>query len=248
MQQNSILPSSWDVPQEFRDRLGSTAGRQRAMFVDEHLLLVLHAPPMAEETAREGRFFWRKPDGTWVSNTLGAGPAALTKHVEEYDAQIEALESCSEQALSSADHFAVIDALAPLQRAARNLHTALQEARRLCSSDRRIIDARDHAYTIERAAELLSSHTKSSLDFAIARQAEAQARSSAHMATAAHRLNLLVAFFFPLATLCAVFGMDVRHNFFEIRPLYLFVGIILAGLLFGFVLTLSVTRRSAEED
>jgi Mg2+ and Co2+ transporter CorA len=243
MQQKSILPPSWEVPQEFRDRLGSSVGRQRAMFADDHLLLVLHAPPKPNDEDREGRFFWRKPDGTWVSNTLGAGPTALMKHVEEYDARIESLDSQAEQARSSADHFAVIEALSPLQRAARNLHAVLQEARKLCPEDRGVIDVRDQAYTIERTAELLSSHARSALDFAIARRAEEQAQSSRHMANAAHRLNLLAAFFFPLATLCAIFGMDVQHDLDNVQPPFLFFGIILAGLLFGVVLTVIVMRR-----
>ena len=72
-EKKTMLPTSWEVPQVFRDRLGSRVGRQRAMVAEGHLLLVLHAPPAPDQDEREGRFFWRKPDGTWVSDRMGVG-------------------------------------------------------------------------------------------------------------------------------------------------------------------------------
>ena len=72
-----MLPATWDVPQNFRDRLGSSVGRQRAMLSDGHLLLVLHAPPDPDQDQRKGRFFWRKPDGVWASDQMGSGPGAV---------------------------------------------------------------------------------------------------------------------------------------------------------------------------
>ena len=53
--QKSILPATWEVPAEFRSRLGEKAGRQRAMMAEGHLLLVLHAPPKKDEPDRKGR-------------------------------------------------------------------------------------------------------------------------------------------------------------------------------------------------
>jgi len=44
---SSILPTSWDIPQSIRRRLGNRVGRQRSMSADGHLLLVMHAPPDA---------------------------------------------------------------------------------------------------------------------------------------------------------------------------------------------------------
>ena len=67
------LPEAWAVPEEFRDRLGTHVGRQRMMCEDDQVLLVLHAPPKPDEDERYGRFFWRKADGTWVSDQLGEG-------------------------------------------------------------------------------------------------------------------------------------------------------------------------------
>ena len=85
MPEQSILPAAWDVPQRFRDRLGQQPGRQRAMLADEHLLLVLHAPPKPGDVGRVGRYFWRKPDGTWTSNELGIGPGAMHRHLSKIE-------------------------------------------------------------------------------------------------------------------------------------------------------------------
>lgn len=73
MSTSSLLPSAWDLPPVFRDRLGSHPGRQRAMFADGHLLLILHEPPKPDVNERLGCFFWRHPDGTWSSSGLGVG-------------------------------------------------------------------------------------------------------------------------------------------------------------------------------
>lgn len=232
----SILPPGWDVPQKFRDRLGSKVGRQRAMFADDHLLVVLHAPPAPDHDQRQGRFFWRKPDGAWISDQLGAGSAAVTKHLDEYAGKIDLLDREGEKATESQEHFKTLEALAPLHRAARNMHSVLQDARKKCPDAREIIDMRDRAYEIERNAELLAADTKNALDFLMARQAETQAEASHRMSVAAHRLNLLAAFFFPLATLCAIFGMDIKHGLKLPTP-HFFIGVIFFGLLLGAILT-----------
>ena len=62
----SLLPLSWQVPDEFHRRLGDQPGRQRTMKADGHLLVILHAPPKPDETEREGRFFWRDANGQWT--------------------------------------------------------------------------------------------------------------------------------------------------------------------------------------
>jgi hypothetical protein len=47
MSEESVLPATGEVSQVFRDRWASKVGRQRAMLADDHLLLVLYAPPRA---------------------------------------------------------------------------------------------------------------------------------------------------------------------------------------------------------
>ena len=249
----SILPAAWEVPTEFRSRLGEKAGRQRAMMADGHLLLVLHAPPKKDEPDRKGRLFWRKPDGTWQSNELGGGSSALAKHLSEFAEIIDKMDRQEDVAWSVDEYYQILDAMGPLQRSARNLHATLQEARKLLSADRDLINFRDKAYDIERTAELLYNDVRNALEFAVAKQSEVQAATAHQMAVQSHRLNLLVAFFFPLATLVAIFGSEMKHGLEEYlpHPYYLFyivtgVGLVLGCLLAGWLGFLNRYKKSKQ--
>lgn len=242
-----MLPTTWNVPQEFRDRLGRSVGRQRTMFADGHLLLIMHSPPEPDQDERQGRFFWRSPDGSWTSDHFGQGPGSVMKLLDQYDQKIDDLELQEQRAENSLAYFQVIEKLTPIHRASGNLHTVLQEARKQCSDAREIIDMRDRAYGMHRSADLLASGCKNSLDFHMARQAEEQARSSDHMAIAAHRLNLLAAFFFPLATISGLFGMEIHSGIEKLPTPYTFIGIVIGGLLIGGALTcLILASRKAK--
>src|SRR5690606_35553047 len=91
---------------------------------------------------------------------------------------------------------------------------------------------------------LLYTDTRHALDFLIAQRSEEQAASSERMAIASHRLNLLVAFFFPIATLAGIFGMNLTSGLEELSrdvgPILL-VSILFCGLVAGLLLTLFVT-------
>lgn len=241
---STVLPPSWQVPQEFRDRLGKRAGRQRAMLSEGHLLLVFHRPPLPDDVRRWGRFFWRKPDGSWASSDSGSGPSALSRHLDEYAELLDKYDKQAEDAASAEDHFAVLEGLAPVHRAARHLYQTLQEARKMVAQDRDLINSRDRAYEIERTAELLYREAQNALDFAVARRAEDQAKSGRRMALSAHRLNLLAAFFFPIATLSAVFGVNMRHGLEEVPFPIPFLGMLGFGLLLGFILKSFVSEYS----
>src|SRR5512134_1744881 len=90
----SPIPHHWQVPQIFRDRMGTTIGRQRTMVADDHALVILHDIPDPEAPERrDGKLFWRKPDGAWESS--GGGPptiATMRAHVETYLAAADRLE------------------------------------------------------------------------------------------------------------------------------------------------------------
>ncbi|MEE8452843.1 MAG: hypothetical protein V3R99_13040, partial [Thermoguttaceae bacterium] len=105
-------------------------------------------------------------------------------------------------------------------------------------------NARDRAYDIARTAELLYSEAKNSLEFEIARRTEQQAASARQMSVSAHRLNLLAAFFFPIATITAIFGVNLQHGFETQSAPLPFVVVLGAGLLLGVVLKSFVTRPS----
>jgi Mg2+ and Co2+ transporter CorA len=236
METKDLLPRTWEVPQIFRDRLGSKAGRQRSMSADGHLLLVLHLPPGPDDDERQGRFLWRRPDGTWTSSDLGSSQNVVNKHLDQYAEAIQACDDREERAATAEAHFDVLDRLAPIYRAARHLHQVLQEARQLIPEDRNLINYRDRAYEIERTAELLHSDTKNALDVLTAKKAEEQAQSSHRMAVSAHRLNMLVAFFFPLATLSGILGVNLLHGLENKAPPFLFLTFLGVGLVSGLML------------
>jgi hypothetical protein len=235
----SPLPPSWELPAEIRSRLGEKLGRQRAMFAAGHLLLILHAPPRADENERVGHVYWRKPDGTWQSNETSGGANTAGKHIEEFAKRLEQLDRAVDEATMARDYFAVMSHLSPLVRTVRNLHKTLQEARELIANDPEIITLRDRAYELERLSELLYEDAKNGLDFAVAKRAEEQSAASHRMEVASHRLNMLAAFFFPLATLSAILGVNLAHGL-EAKehapwPFWIFVA---SGTLMGVLLTL----------
>ncbi|HVX12558.1 MAG TPA: CorA family divalent cation transporter [Pirellulales bacterium] len=236
----SVLPTTWKVPEIFRTRLGESAGRQRSMAADGHLLIVLHELPKPTAHERTGRLFWREPDGQWKSNSQGSGIQALKRHLTDYADEVTRLEGQVDQAASAEDYFAVLQAAAPLFRAARNMHAALQQARELTPADRDLVLMRDRAVEIERAAELVHGDAKNGLDFTVARQSEEQAQRSYEMAVSAHRLNILAAIFLPVATLSAIFGMNLDHGleingnpaaFWIVLAAGFIVGVLLTGIL-----------------
>lgn len=240
----SLLPANWQVPQRFRDRLGRAPGRQRIMEADGHLLIVLHEPPRSEDADRVGRFFWRNADGVWMPKALTHTDHPLDELLAEYDRAIDRLDEREEQADSPEEYFAILRDLNPLVRSANNVHTTLQKAREAVPGDRELIVMRDAAYAMARRIELLAADTRHALDYRIAMRAEQQAENSDKMASASHRLNLLVAFFFPLATIAGVFGMNLHNPLDELSEragAAVMMGILTAGLILGAVLTVFVT-------
>ncbi|QDS95255.1 CorA-like Mg2+ transporter protein [Roseimaritima multifibrata] len=233
----SLLPDDWGVPLTFRLRLGTRVGRQRMMTAEGHLLLILHAPPELHQETRAGRFFWRLPDGTWKHHSPAGSGVAMADHLNEYENHIDLLDKKEQKAQSSKDYFAVLEAMAPILRATRNMEKVLQEARREIAAARELIDFRDRAYQLDRTAELLVTGAKHALDFKMAQQAEEQSRASEQMAQSAHRLNVLAAFFFPLATISGLFGMDIRTGIGDLSPPVVFIGVLVVGLILGGVLT-----------
>ena len=245
----ALIPAGWQVPQKFRDRLGTNPGRQRVMEAQGHLLVVLHAPPGSDDVAREGRIFWRDADGRWMPKGLKHGDHSIGELLDEYDKVIDRLDEREERADSADDYFGILRDLNPLVRAANNLHNTLQKAREAVPHDRELIGLRDSAYAMARRVELLAADTRHGLDYRIALRAEQQADASDRMAAASHRLNLLVAFFFPIATLAGIFGMNLHNPLEELSEktgAIFLVGILLVGLLMGALLIAFVVRPVPE--
>lgn len=241
-----LLPPGWGVPQVFRDRLGDEAGRQRLMEHEGHLLLVLHAPPRADESFRRGRLFWRNPEGLWKPQSLTHSTHAIGELLVEYDALTDEIDLAVDGATTARDYFASLSALGPLVRSAHNTYSVLQDARQAVKDCRKLILLRDRAYALTRRLELLQQDAKNTLDFVIAQQAEGQAQSAKHQARAAHRLNLLAALFFPLATVASVFGMGVRHgleSYDTAGPPLLFFALVGGCLAVGGALAVAIARK-----
>lgn len=245
---NSLLPKMWEVPDSFRERLGNRVGRQRVMTDDGHMLLVLHAPPRPEEDQRQARFFWRKPDGEWCSTEQGSGLESLNKHVDDFSSRINQIDEMEDRAQSSDDYFEVLNELAPVQRAARNMYDVISEARKLCQDDRNLINVRDNAYELSRRIELLHGHTKTSMEYEVARRAEQQANASHDMAIAAHRLNLLAAFFFPMATLSAILGMNIPTGLERLPPPFGLLLVLVGGGICGGLLMQFLARPTGRSE
>jgi hypothetical protein len=233
------LPLTWKVPASIRARVGDSAGRQRAIFEEGHLLLVLHQPPKVGDTHRVGRFLWRNPQGNWSASDGGDGPSVLNKHLGGYAALIATFDQQEEDAHSSEAYFLVIEGLLPLVRSTSHLYQVLQDARKLVPEDRNLINARDQAYDLERTVDLLYTSAKNGLDFEIAKRAEEEAISSRAMARSTHRLNVLAGFFFPLATISSVMGIDAE-NYSPAQ--WANLGLVIAGgLAIGLILVIFIT-------
>jgi Mg2+ and Co2+ transporter CorA len=204
------------------------------MLADGHVLVILHAAPRADQDQREGRFFWRKPDGTW-SSTLGGGLGAIRTHLGEYEQRIDALQEAEKAAATASAYFDVINQALPLARSTRNMHAALQEARGSVEGAKDLISLRDDAYRLEREADILLNDAKNGLDFLMAQKTELLADQSHQMSLAGHRLNTLVALFFPTATLAALLGMNVPHGLENVAAPYTFIAVLVVGLVLGFI-------------
>jgi hypothetical protein len=234
------------VPAEFRRRLGDDAGRQRTMVADGHLLLVLHAPPKPDSAVRAGRIFWRDRTGKWTPSGASPSQPGVGDLLTEYEKANDALQKAEDAASTARDYFDLLNKLNPLVRSTRNLHQALQDAREAMPEDRQLILWRDRAYAISRSAELLHADAKNALDFAVAQRAEEEAEHSRRLAAASHRLNILAAMFFPIATLAAVFGMELRNGlerFDEQQGPLPMLAILGVGAVLGLLLTAFVTRK-----
>lgn len=242
---SNVIPHNWDVPQIFRGRLGTHAGRQRTMAADGHLLIILHEAPKPDVPARAARLFWRKPDGTWKSSgSSAANIAALRAHVDEYTAAVDAMEAKVQKAKRASDWFQLLHESAPLLRAARNMSAALQEARDLAKTDSALISIRDQGQDIERAVDLIHNHARSGLDYSIAKGSEDNAQNTKHVLETGHRLNLIAATFLPVTALGSVFSMQLEHGLEHAYAPWVFWGIAAGAFLLGLIVRSTLPKAA----
>ena len=237
-----FVPKTWALPDAIRRRLGDEAGRQRLMDEEGHLLLILHSPPRPDDDeVRTPVVFWRNPQGEWKSSPAGGGLAALHGLLADYRTIIGSLDEKVDTARKPRDYFEVMRAANPLQRTCRNLLKVMEELRKARPDERSLILLRDHAVNLERGVELVMNDARSGMEFTVAESGDEQARQ-AHQATEeARRLNRLVAFFFPVATLAAVFGMNQPDGILAMPG---FWGVISTGVVLGWIVRGIIARKS----
>lgn len=245
MERANYLPKTWDLPEAIRKRLGATVGRQRLMNEDGHLLLLLHLVPRAEDDeVRTAAAFWRNPEGEWKSAPIGGGLAGLDAHLAAYHAAIQQLDEEVEAAKTPREFFGIMRRVHPLQRATRHLSEVLQTTRQALPDDTRIISKRDQAADLARGIDLIADDAKAGMDFTMAESASQQAQAAQVANREARRLNRLAAFFFPLATLVAVFGMNPPEDIYN-KPA--FWAVLAAGVLLGLIVYVGVSVRGNQD-
>ena len=231
-------PKIWSIPIEIRRRLSGRVGRQRAMACDDHLLMVLQPVPDRTMPRQPGVYFWRCPEGEWSHSEQGAGFAALEQLVQDYENVVVELEREQDAATSTKEWFQILERVGPIHRAARSLHDTLLESLELSKNYEhrtQLQPLSDQASEVERSTELLQSDVRNSIQYEIARQTELQAGFSRVQSRAAHRLNVLVAIFLPLATLSSVFGMNLATGFEGVSPVLFWLVLILGAAVGGFI-------------
>jgi Mg2+ and Co2+ transporter CorA len=243
----SLIPETWGVPERFRQRLGTSAGRQRAMLDAGHLLLILHELPKAGEVERAARLFWRAPTGEWrATGSKGNGLKALQEHLQTYRKRALELDDEIDVATTAAQLYNLLRSLTPLTRAARYQHRALQEAREGVDN-RDLIVLRDIAGDIERTLELLMGDAKNALDYIEAKEAEVQTVLARRATEAQHRLNMVAALFLPITAVGAMFGMNLTSGLEAVgaAPFWI-VGAVAFGT--GFLVRALVSRRDRADS
>lgn len=234
MTRNVELPPGWKLPEEIVRRLGSSSGRQRVISENDNILIVLHKPPLKHESHRESVFLWRNEKGIWDVSERGGGLNSLDDFLENYVRIEEALDDGYEKAANASDFFELLEKIAPVQRAVKNMSKTLQEARQVVGEE--LVDHRNKAEELHRNIELLYIDCKNGLDYAIAKKTEEQSEMQRQALAAGHRLNIIMALFLPITAVASLLGMNIPHGL-ESSPSWMF------GLIVGVCSMLGLFMR-----
>jgi len=227
------LPNHFRIENELREQLSSRPGHQRCVEGRGELLLIVHDVPKSGIPEREALYFWKDYEGRWAQAS-GPGLSGLGDLLDRYAKAIDGHEEVIDEADTAAEIFAILRHAGPLTRSSRNLVSALEQVLAVDPEDREIRAFRDRAREIERAADLLNSDARVTLEFWQAERSERQAKSAARLGKIAYRLNLLAGFFLPLVALGGLFGMNIE------RWNGLFWGVFILGIFIGGLLLWAV--------
>ncbi|MCH2204479.1 MAG: CorA family divalent cation transporter [Lentisphaerales bacterium] len=230
---NTKIPKEWNIPEKMRRRFGKNGvGKQRSMYLDEHLLIILHQAPDSETKSRTARIYWRNPQGQWKSSQGGKDIYHLRQHIEDYSKREIVLDKLYEEATTPEHYFDLLEELTPLVRSSQNMTNALQQAREYVE-DEDIIDLRDRCQEIAREVEILNTDARHGLDYQVAKRAEEQARYSMQNLKSTDRLNVLVAIFLPVTAISGIFGMNLKIGLEDV-PATISWMIMIGSFLLGF--------------
>ena len=205
-----------------------------------HLLLILHTVPSAsDDEMRTAALFWCNPEGKWKSASEPGGLAALEEHLKAYSEKIHGLDTEVEKATGPKEYFEVMQEVQPVLRSTRHLLEVLQGARQARKDEAALIGFRDKAAGLERGADLVAGDAKAGMDFSMAKSAQEQSEATHRSNIEASRLNRLVAFFFPLATLVSFFSMSDAGLVLGTASNWVVVAL---GIVFGAIVLFLVTR------
>jgi len=231
-----IIPDTWQVPTELRERVGTRVGRQRAMVEGAHCLLLLHQLPKHNERERHAIAFWRSDIGAWRCFPGRDNIQTLKEHVENVSKTVEELDDKLDVAEKATEFLALIKLARPMQRLTRNMHLALQQVRDAFPEDLEILALRDRAYELERLAETICDDTENGMQYTIAQHTEEQADVSERIAKESHRLNTLAAVALPITAIGSILGMNLTNGLEGLPEPISFWFIVLGVFLFGMFL------------
>lgn len=231
-----IIPDTWQVPTELRERVGTRVGRQRAMVEGAHCLLLLHQLPKHNERERHAIAFWRSDIGAWRCFPGRDNIQTLKEHVENVSKTVEELDDKLDVAEKATEFLALIKLARPMQRLTRNMHLAFQQVRDAFPEDLEILALRDRAYELERLAETICDDTENGMQYTIAQHTEEQADVSERIAKESHRLNTLAAVALPITAIGSILGMNLTNGLEGLPEPISFWFIVLGVFLFGMFL------------
>lgn len=207
-----IIPDTWQIPTQLRERVGTRVGRQRAMIHGKSCLLLLHQLPKPNDRERAPIAFFRNETGAWRCFPGRDNIQTLKDHVEGVAKALDELDDRLEAAEKATEFLALIKIARPLHRFTRNMHMALQQVRDAFPEDLEILALRDRAYELERMAETISDDTENGMQYTIAQHTEEQADLSERIAKESHRLNLVAAVALPITAIGSVLGMNLTNG------------------------------------
>lgn len=206
-QETLKLPAHFSIEPELRDQLSSRAGQQRCLEGHDEVLLIVHDVPPPAISSRTPLLFWKRHDGRWTQPG-GPGISELGDLLGRYSEIIGSHHEVVTRAENAADILVILRHAGPLSRSSHDLAHALDQTLASEPNDREIRGFRDRAKEIERAAELLHTDARMTLEFIRTEHGQSLARSAELILKTAQQLLLVAAVFLPLIALGIFIGLS----------------------------------------